>query len=147
MKLMKALELSNYIINYAIEHQKHVSNLMLQKILYFCQISSYKNSGDRIITDHGFEAWMFGPVCREVYVEYCLYGSEPIKGEPKKSDLFVPMYIQDTINKCLNKGPWALVHYSHSKEGAWAKTYIPGLKNKIPEEYIKQEALNGTEQI
>ena len=70
---MLALDAAKYIINRCISFGHPISNLQLQKILYFCQLAHIKLSGKLLFSDEQFEAWQFGPVVRSIYVKYCLY--------------------------------------------------------------------------
>lgn len=134
---MEALDVAKYIINKAIEMQSPVSNLQLQKILYFAHLESLKQ-GEKLINEP-FEAWGFGPVVRVVYNEFCIYGANRLALEEKCSIMTIPKI--DTILKELIKTPaWELVERSHNPSGAWAKIYQEGCKNIIPDSYIEAEA-------
>lgn len=72
----KVLDVCHYVIKYSNEHDYGISNLKLQKILYFIQayflIAKKDHTpcfGERI------EAWDFGPVVPKAYHEYKQYGS------------------------------------------------------------------------
>lgn len=137
---MEALVLARLIINHAIDRKAPVSNLMLQKIMYFCQLVFYREKDERLIQDHDFEAWMFGPVIREVYVEYCLYGGDRIDArEDVEGEL--PAVIVPEIDHWLAHDPWELVDFSHRQGGAWKQTYVRGQKRIIPDSLVRQEAL------
>lgn len=56
-----------------------LSNLKLQKIMYYCQGGHYKWDNHRLITDNEFEAWKYGPVISEIYHEYSQFGQNDIK--------------------------------------------------------------------
>ena len=59
-KVYSALEVARHIINYANSNDQLLSNLKLQKILYF---------------EDDIEAWDFGPVVPAVLREYKFFGS------------------------------------------------------------------------
>lgn len=68
---MKAMDLAYYIVNRAIDFGNPVSNLKLQKIIYFVNLLHLKRTGDFLISDiekNPFEAWQFGPVIENVYL-------------------------------------------------------------------------------
>ena len=60
---MKALELAAYVVNKCVNDPSlSITNLQLQKIMYFLQIRSLKDNPCKpIIEDETFEAWKFGP--------------------------------------------------------------------------------------
>lgn len=57
-----AITLSNFIL----KHYGPMSHLKLQKLLYYCEAYHLAYFGDSIINEN-FQAWIHGPVCREVY--------------------------------------------------------------------------------
>lgn len=73
------LDVCRYIINYSNENDYGISNLKLQKILYFVQafflISSESKNPCFV---EKIEAWDLGPVVPEAYHEYKQYGSGDI---------------------------------------------------------------------
>lgn len=73
------LDISRYIINYSNDKDYGVSNLKLQKILYFVQAYFLINIPDsHVCFKERIEAWNFGPVVPKAYREYKQYGSTNI---------------------------------------------------------------------
>ena len=70
-------DVSKYIVEYAYNKNSSVSNLQLQKILYFLWIDFYKEYREYLFKDP-FEAWALGPVIRNVYYDFCSFGSMTI---------------------------------------------------------------------
>ncbi len=50
-----------------------ISNLKLQKLLYYCQAYSYALMGKPMFAED-MEAWDYGPVVPSIYQEYKKYG-------------------------------------------------------------------------
>lgn len=140
---MESLEIANHIINYCINKSVPISNLQLQKLAYFVQLSGFRNLNERIIDDD-FEAWEYGPVLRNAYNEFCIYGANLITIRQKSSEIEsrIKKIIDSTMDENIFKKPWELVEKSHKKGGAWHKIY-KGQKEIIPIYLIKEEALNG----
>lgn len=141
---MKALDVAAYIINLCIDEGNPVSNLQLQKIMYFTNSFYLKNNGKQLITDEPFEAWQFGPVIDNVYHKYSIYGGNPIINKQNydiKTEIMADL--RNVIINLSNVSSWSLVNLSHSKDGAWDKTYQNGLGNHkiIDENLIYKEAL------
>ncbi|MFV7791276.1 Panacea domain-containing protein [Aliarcobacter lanthieri] len=151
---MRAINLANYIINKSIDSKKPVSNLQLQKMIYFVNLYYFRLTGAFLLDGEQFEAWQHGPVIPEVYREYATYGGLLIKD--KKNSINLDSMIDSKQNK-IEKGtvdlindfilylskmdPWTLVDYSHRTGGAWYKAYNKDkIKVKISNELIKQEA-------
>lgn len=67
------LDVSRYIINYSNVKDYGISNLKLQKILYFVQAYFLIETGSPCFKEK-IEAWDFGPVVPVAYCEYKQYG-------------------------------------------------------------------------
>lgn len=143
---MKALDVAKYIINKSIDFGKPISNLQLQKIMYFVHLDFLRKTGKKLITDEKFQAWQWGPVIRGVYSEYRFFGGNkitvPEEGDSldlieKEKDI-----INATIQTSIDSKPWELVQKSHIKGGAWDRIYKDGEGDKliIPDDLIQEEA-------
>ena len=73
-KVYSALEVARHIINYSNSSEQYLSNLKLQKILYFVQAEFLISQG-RICFADDIEAWNFGPVVPAVLHEFMRFGS------------------------------------------------------------------------
>ncbi|MBO5063468.1 MULTISPECIES: Panacea domain-containing protein [Campylobacter] len=147
---MKAFDVAAYIINLCIEKGSPVSNLQLQKILYFTHLFYLKKTGTKLITDKPFEAWQFGPVIEDVYYKYSIFAAAPIIFKEKSHEITFEVdvpNIDTLIVNLSNKPPSYLVKLSHIKNGAWDKTYRGGFGNHtiIDDELIKEEAFINSE--
>lgn len=113
------------VLKYCIECKKPISNLQLQKILYYIQIGYYKREKSFIIREN-FEAWKFGPVIRDVYYDYCENGANEIKNildtniEISRRERII---INKIVKEKIKETPWDLVKESHRKDGAWYRVY------------------------
>lgn len=124
--IMKALELAKYILN---KSEKKLSNLELQKTLYFTEIE-YIKKFDKHLIDDNFEAWLYGPVAKDVYWEYRNYGAnsidkpqdEEIRAISNKLNDEEKGLIKRTISDCNRQTYWNLVEESHKKGGAWKRS-------------------------
>ncbi|MDH8678663.1 DUF4065 domain-containing protein [Fusibacter bizertensis] len=74
---------SNYIITRSFE----ITPLALQKLLYFAQSFHKVFVGDYIF-DEDCEAWVHGPVYREIYFKYKDHGYNPIDDNQKQFECF-----------------------------------------------------------
>lgn len=134
----KAIDIAKYIINKCTNEQHPISNLQLQKILYYIQKTFLES--DMLAFDDDFEAWQFGPVVPEVYYQYCGFGSLSIR---MKYDVNVDSDYSTIINPIIETkrllNPWNMVEDTHKPGKAWAQVYNNGLGNHsvIPKELIK----------
>ena len=137
--MYKAMELSTYIVSKCIKEDCPISNLQLQKILYYIQ-KAFLDRGDRAFSDN-IEAWQFGPVVPNVYYHYCGYGAMPISFSSIKYDVAKEdkQLIDSIVESKRVLAPWDLVEETHKKGGAWDKTYKNGSGSHevIPTELIK----------
>ncbi len=138
---MRALDLAKYIINTS---KKGLSNLELQKTMYFVELDYCKNTKKHLVDDD-FEAWQYGPVVPEVYWKYRNYGACSIDATDDGIDLNnicadEIKIINSSIIRCNKKYSWDMVAESHREDGAWKKTIDKGLAI-IGKELIREEAL------
>ena len=145
-----ALEVSRHIINYCNSHNYSVSNLKLQKLLYFVQayflIASPKKNPCFV---EEIEAWDFGPVVPKVYSEFKQFGSTDIptlsfyyensdgnffktnlvKFEDNKISKEDKILINDVVENFKKYTATDLVKLTHNQE-PWLNAYHKG-GNKI----------------
>ena len=74
----KARDVAEYIIFYSHSKDYSISNLKLQKLLYFVQKEFFK-SGRKCFEDE-MEYWDCGPVVNDVYTKYKVYNGGNIPG-------------------------------------------------------------------
>ena len=122
-----ASKVASYIVAKCANDFSPITNLQLQKILYYIQ-KKYMASGGYAFDDDFF-AWKYGPVIPEVYHAYSYYGGLPLYNaeekdvELSKSDRDIIDPIVETKRKLW---PWQMVEETHRAGGAWAKTYNNG---------------------
>lgn len=139
-----AKEIAHYIVNKCIHDRKPISNLQLQKILYFVQERYIKSTGNLLFSDD-FVAWKYGPVILSIYNEFSGNGGSLITKEP--SEYTVDGFVQEIINPVIDKYremyPWDLVGESHKSGGAWDRTFKngEGCGDKIPQEFMAEDAI------
>lgn len=135
-----AVELSKYIIAKCIDDNCPISNLQLQKILYYIQKFFLVNNS--LAFSDNIEAWQFGPVVPNSYYKFCGFGSMPITIKHDCSDICIDdkKNIDQLIISKRQMDPWELVEETHKSGGAWDQIYKNGLGNHqiIPIELIKE---------
>ncbi|MDY6148973.1 MAG: DUF4065 domain-containing protein [Porphyromonas sp.] len=130
-------DIAKYIISYSYAINKPVSNLKLQKLLYFVQGESYERNGQPLFEEDMY-AWQFGPVVPLVYYEYCNYVSMPIL---EKYDVSIDEESKDIIESVIDEhkdnSVWLLVNMTHEKGSPWEKTYVSSVERKIDKQLLK----------
>ena len=126
-----------------------VSNLRLQKIMYFAHMYSLVEYTEPLINET-FRAWLYGPVIPEVYREVSEFGRNSIESAFEdvkriRKDSREAKIIKEVF-MCFSEDSTAqLVEYTHRKGGAWDKNYVRGASrvfwpnNPIPDAHIAEE--------
>jgi uncharacterized phage-associated protein len=149
MELFEELEyttfdLAAYIVKFAFDKTEPVTNLALQKLLYFFQYASLVVMDKPLNRSIQFEAWQYGPVVRDIYYHYRIKGSCLIYPDDSFNDKYKEMKnyfgkLNDYLAKWVKFNPWRLVDISHKPGGAWYKTFHSNQNGiaVIPIELIK----------
>lgn len=136
--MYSAIKIAKYVINKCTADCHPISNLQLQKILYYIQ-RSFLRTGTIAFSDE-IEAWQFGPVVREVYNKYCGFGSLKIcmnYDETIRDDY--ANIIDRIVEEKRLLDPWDMVDDTHTPGKAWNLIYRDGIGNHqvIPKELIR----------
>ncbi|MBI9096042.1 MAG: DUF4065 domain-containing protein [Sphaerochaeta sp.] len=142
---MKATDVAKYVIDICYKNNIQISNLKLQKTLFFLWIDFYLETKKSLFDDKIY-AWPLGPVIPSIYREYCAYGSLPILPFGNEGSELLPITEEETklldtlIKKYASMSAYNLVEKSHEGGSSWATTFRDGLGNKfeIPFALIKQ---------
>lgn len=124
--MYKALDLANYIVDKCIKDDAPITNLQLQRILYFIQ-KDFLKRGSQAFSDY-IEAWEFGPVVPNVYFYFCGFGAMFISiSKGAVPNLTSDKNIIDNIIEAKRSlTPWEAVKETHKATGAWSKVYDNG---------------------
>lgn len=129
-----AMDIAKYIVTYCKRKNRPISNLKLQKILYFAWVDYYREN-ERALFNNAIQAWQFGPVIPEVYRLFSIFAGNPIlrEFEPvtemREEDI---AQLNETINKYIMVAASLLVNITHEKGKPWDLTYRNGMgKNDI----------------
>ncbi|WP_417482358.1 Panacea domain-containing protein [Maricaulis sp.] len=122
----------NAIIEAGLRKGLTLTHLQLQKILYFAHAMCLVELR-RPLIDAEFEAWRYGPVCREVYSELRCFESRPIEEPVAVLDPVTGVRLScgselddalvSKIEKCVDffgrYSAGKLVELSHARDGPW----------------------------
>ncbi|MBD3342770.1 MAG: DUF4065 domain-containing protein [Candidatus Lokiarchaeota archaeon] len=86
MAITTAKTVADFIIHFYHLHGDCITNLKLQKLLYFAQ-GWYIALYDELLFEDEIQAWVHGPVVYTVYNEFKSFGSNPITYEPLEISL------------------------------------------------------------
>lgn len=123
-----------------------ISNLPAQKMLYLSHLTHLGEGHDGSIVSvpSEFEAWDYGPVSPILYYKVKAYGDKPypdifgvrpfVDGDPEFRS------IEYVFNQLKDSSPGQLINITHWREGAWAKSYRPGVRGvRIPDGDVLDE--------
>lgn len=148
-----ALTIARYIVNYSNDKDYGVTNLKLQKLLYFVQ-AAFLSVYDEKCFKEDIEAWKFGPVVNKVYHEFKQYGNRLIPTITEYSDVnyyvngkltpFDDSVISNEHKAIINQiidffseySASMLVEITHA-QGPWRKVYDGNWNAVITEDDLK----------
>lgn len=136
-----AIDVAKYIILFCKEHGYSISNLKLQKLLYFVQ-AQFLIALNRAAFHERIEAWDFGPVVPEVYQCFKIWGNSEIplvvaKGAGEKIYECDQRVMDEILNECAPYSASYLVEVTH-KQDPWVDAYEKYCNNVITEKSIEE---------
>ena len=123
---MKAIDAARALCrlaeNEAADGEDRLTNMRVQKLLYYCQGWSMAERGG-VLFDEPIEAWVHGPVVRSVYTTLKAYGSNLIdpqvlgdyEGEPSDDEIG---FVEKVWNTYKDYSTTSLREMTH-KESPW----------------------------
>lgn len=143
---MGMIELASHIIARAQSNDSGVTNLQLQKVLYFTLLNAIRNGlidRERLqqIYDTDFLVWRYGPVVKEVYEKYSGYGASEIFAPENLSEEYV--FLNDIIDSLLEEPPFKLVRESH-KHSHWQENEDTIFFGRGPVQYSVEDLIDAS---
>ncbi len=132
--MYSAIDVARYIIWYCKKKGYSISNLKLQKILYFVQANFLISIG-RPCFEENIEAWDFGPVVPDVYHKFKIFGSADLpeavcKGAESLILRSDKQLINEQVDECGEYSASSLVEITHNQD-PWKNAYRKGYNNII----------------
>lgn len=138
---------ANFVLDFCDSRGRAVTNLSLQKLVYFCHVWSLVELR-RPLIKHGFQAWQYGPVLGYLYRDFRRFDDAPItsratKINPTSGEKEVVTYDFDKETLALltkvadfysRLRATDLVDFSHAEGGPWYRSWNhereinPGMK-------------------
>lgn len=156
-EIQEPIAVANFIIQSGNKLNKPVTNLQLQKIMYFIQGEFLAKYNQPIIKGQ-FSRWQYGPVLREVYSIFKYNGSSAIRNvaiisndifkifdkkqaktvsEESLNNSAIFQQFNEIVYKLLNTEPWDLVELSHEQD-IWSKYEDEIISHSAPD-YTDEE--------
>lgn len=133
---MTARDAANYLLYLTADTFEDISNMKLNKLLYFGQ-GYYLQEYGKPMFDDEFEAWPHGPVVPTVYYQYNEYGRNPITEYDQDAARLVPDDVADILMSVAQKygryNAATLRGMTHAPGTPWAQVYRDGERDiQIP---------------
>jgi len=137
------MTIAKWFIAWAEDEQADLSNLKLQKLLYYAQGWMLRNTGRPLFRER-IRAWSHGPVVPDVYHEFKAFGSGDLK-LPADDD-FEWSDVDDQATELLIRvwntygkfSAWGLRNMTHA-EPPWQNHFEPdGYNPEIPNDEIRE---------
>ena len=138
--MFSALDVAKYIVGYCCDKKHPITNLKLQKMLYFIWVEYYQKYNEALFIDD-ICAWPLGPVIPEVYYEYCSYAGLPISiSEDSCIDAHTALRLEPIIDKYMYEPTSSLVDKTHQAGKPWSLIFKDGVGNRkiIPFSLIRE---------
>jgi uncharacterized phage-associated protein len=121
MPTVPASQVADYLIRFSQDHGDPISNLKLQKLLYYAQawhLALY----NKPLFQEKLEAWIHGPAVRSVYGGFKDWSWNPITERPPKPDLpkHVVKHLDEVMGVYGGLSAFDLERLTHS-EKPWQK--------------------------
>lgn len=136
-----AVDIGRTTVQLSLDNKIWLTNLKLQKLLYFAWIKYFEKTGKTLFDDE-FEAWKYGPVVPSVYYDFWQYAGSTIvfaKTPSSIVDSETKEFLLSMLMEYKDCDAYDLITASHETR-AWKNSYIPGLKRKIPRSSMEGEA-------
>lgn len=137
---MTMLNFANHILAVAYENNLSVSNLGLQKVMYFA-MREQKDNHELLseIYDEPFYVWRYGAIVPSIYRKYKGYGSRAIIEKGQKSDEY--SIFDESIIKLLKEDLFTLIDKSREHK-FWQKNKDKIVKGTSDVKYELDDILN-----
>jgi uncharacterized phage-associated protein len=139
--------IANFILDHCETIGRPISNVELQKILYFCHAWTLVETNHPLVK-HLFEAWEYGPVLPYLWREFTAFGKAPITARAQRLnpmtgkreiatynlDVDIQTFLRKVIEFYSRIDAFDLVELSHVAGGPWHNVWNhlgevnPGMK-------------------
>lgn len=128
--------IANFVLDYSEQSGISITNLSLQKIIYFCHVWTLIEQNQPLVKQ-SFEAWKHGPVLPYLYQEFKSFGALNITSRAQRINKFsgknevVPYsfneelhaLLQQVVNFYSRLSSGMLVKLTHIENGPWHKIW------------------------
>jgi uncharacterized phage-associated protein len=133
--LLTCFDIAEYFIWLANETGSFISNLKLQKLVYYSQ-AWYLAIYEQPLFSEDFQAWVHGPVVPELYDRYKRFSWQPIQAEPTPSfSENVTSFLEEVADTYFACDAYELERMTHL-EDPWLRA-----RNSLPPDATSNEVI------
>jgi len=111
--------IADYILKFAYDRGQEITNLRLQKLVYYVE-AWYMANYDDALFEEDYEAWIHGPVLRSLYNKFRKFKSEPIVIKSSVVYPALPKKLQEILEEVMGVygelKMWQLERLVHSEK-------------------------------
>lgn len=126
------IDISEYVLSYCETKEKPITNLKLQKILFYIQCEYIKQK-KKLLFDNPMECWTYGISIPDSYLHFATWSSTDILGVKIKEGIVFDNETISIMNQVIdNYIDWKLWHLVelNQKEKIWLDNFIQGFDYK-----------------
>ncbi len=134
MKGYDAVDLARRMVQLSLEKKIPLTNLKLQKLLYYAWMDYYKANGT-FLYGNGIQAWPYGPVVPDAYYEFWTNVSNVIRYTRKPREEIDPeteVFLECVLDRYRGVSNTSLKEMTVKRNTPWAMHYVRGRKAEIP---------------
>lgn len=141
--------IAKYIISYCNKNEKNITNLVLQKIMYYVQ-GYFLKKFNLLAFNSNINKWPYGPVVPDAYYDYYINGAKPIYIDEEFRDTYLnninnkkhSVLLNKIIDSCMEMSASTLVEKTHC-EKPWSSTQMRSeiSENKILDFFNEENPL------
>jgi uncharacterized phage-associated protein len=150
VSVIEVKKVASYFIDKSsvLDENNDLTNLKLQKMLYYAQVEYIKSNGEKLFDDD-IEAWQYGPVVRSVYEWLKECGAYTITSFDIPIDMEgltgeIESFLDKIWRKYNKYSAWYLVEATHNPKSAWSVVYKGGQGDHM---VIPYDALRTTDTL
>lgn len=132
-------DVARFILCLALENGDRITNLKLQKLLYYAQAWFLVNNNNQLLFEEDIIAWQYGPVVLSIYEKYKNFGRQPIEIECniesdfKDMSISIKHYLTEFCEVFFRFSATELVGMTHQEE-PWIEAISKGTGTPISTE-------------
>ncbi|WP_024622440.1 Panacea domain-containing protein [Metaclostridioides mangenotii] len=143
-----AMDVAEFVIVYCEKKENPITNLQLQKILYYIQCEYLKET-NKWLFENCIEAWDYGAAVPDVYFTYSKFISYKITGViPKYNNIFSDLdkeIMTKVIVRISKQNVWTVIEKMKNENPYKLNYSSVNRRNEIPyydiEEWVKKERI------